>query len=48
MGLLTVQEVEFAVQVAKLRHSDRTLQFIEVNFIEPTKVLSDNYQLCNY
>jgi hypothetical protein len=38
MGLLTVQEVEFAVQVAKLRHKERVLQFIEVNFIEPTKV----------
>ena len=36
-GILTGEEVVYAVNSAKLRHLDKTLQFIEVNFLEPTK-----------
>ena len=36
-GLLSEEEVLYAVQTTKLRHSDKLLQFIDVNFYEPSK-----------
>lgn len=36
-GILSEAEVAYAVRVVKLRHVDKILQFIEVNFLEPTK-----------
>ena len=36
-GLLSEEEVLYAVQTTKQRHSDKLLQFIDVNFHEPSK-----------
>ena len=36
-GMLTQDEIVYAVHAAKLRHPDKILQFIEVNFLEPSK-----------
>ena len=37
-GMLSEEEVEYAVETTKLRHLDKLLQFIDVNFYEPTKL----------
>lgn len=37
-GMLSEKEVVYAVQATKLRHLDKLLQFIDVNFQEPTKL----------
>ena len=37
-GMLSEAEVANAVRIVKLRHNDKILQFIEVNFLEPTKI----------
>lgn len=36
-GMLSANEVAYAVRTAKQRHPDKKLQFIEVNFLEPSK-----------
>jgi Cu2+-containing amine oxidase len=36
-GMLSEAEVAYAVGIVKQRHNDKILQFIEVNFLEPTK-----------
>jgi Cu2+-containing amine oxidase len=36
-GMLSEAEVAYAVGIVKLRHNDKILQFIEINFLEPTK-----------
>ena len=37
IGYLSSEEVAFAAKAVKDRHCDRNLQFIEINFLEPTK-----------
>ena len=36
-GMLSAKEVAYAVSAAKQRHPQKNLQFIEVNFLEPSK-----------
>lgn len=36
-GILSRQEILLAVEISKKRHSDKLLQFIEINFQEPSK-----------
>lgn len=43
LGYLSADEIVFAVGVVKARHSSRDLQFIEINYNEPTKVDLVNY-----
>ena len=46
-GLLTENEVSYAARTAKLRHPDKILQFIEINFLEPSKCELKNSFIAN-